>query len=222
MERHNWQDHPDYKDDRRNYREPQPPLDESAYRGAYRLDTHSRHHNETTYNGFDMDTRQQGGDYVYRRTRNLQDNDDYTGEQYRQSYPDSRHQKWHQVPYDPQTGGFGSRYGGDAGMGDSRSNIGGEHYPDDRARIGRDAGSNFSNDYGPDRYRNRPVENYGNMAGSLSYGYDGDYNANQEHNRHYNPLSGHVRSYRDTYTQRHPKRYGPPDNTGTNPDYDRY
>jgi hypothetical protein len=232
MERYNWHDRPGYGNDRRNYREQQQPrLDESAYRGAYRLDTDSSHHNETTYDGFDTDSGpQHGGDFVYRRSRNLQDNDGYTEDQYRQNYGDLRdqqnsnyRQQWTEEQYRPRSGGFGSRYGGSAGMEDSRSRFGGErNREDNRTRFGGSTGSNFNNDYGPDRYRNRPGENYGNMAGSLSFGYDGDYNSDPDYNRQYNPLSGEMRSYRDQYTERHPKRYGPPDKTGTNPDYDRY
>ncbi|MHC2990796.1 hypothetical protein OB13_04075 [Pontibacter sp. HJ8] len=233
MEPYNWHDQPGFWNDRPDYREreQQPRLDESAYRGAYRLDTDSRHHNVTTYDGFLTDSGpQHGGDFVYRRSRNLQDNDGYTENQYRQNYGDLRDQQnsahrqhWVEEQHHPRSGGFGSRYGGSAGMEDSRSGFGGAPSREDsRTRSGSSAGSNFNNDYGPDRYRSRPGENYGNMAGSLSVGYDGDFNADQNRNRHYDPLSGEIRNYRDQYTMRHPKRYGPPDKTGSNPDYDRY
>ena len=239
MERYNWQDRSGYSDDRSGYRDQeQQRLDESAYRGAYRLDTDSRHRNQTTYNGFDrhdqdphQGTGQHGGNYVYRLSRNLQDNDHYTENQYRQSYGDSRSQRsdnnyrqqWHEQR-SPQRSGFGSRYGGRAGMAGDQSHFGGDERQEGfRSHFGGSAGSNFNNDYGPDRYGSRgPGENYGNMAGSLSFGYDGDFNVDPYANRHYNPLSGELRSYRDQYVPRHPHRYGPPDKTGTNPDYDRY
>ncbi|WP_018478217.1 hypothetical protein [Pontibacter roseus] len=225
MERHNWQYREGYRDSRRgDFRDDRNRPDESSYRGAYRLDTDSRHRNETTFDGFDMNdrgTRQQGGDYVLRRSRNLQDNDDYTQNQYQQSYGDSRGQQQWSDQRRSDREGFGSRYGGAAGMEDRRTSFGGSRQDDDRQRFGGGAG-NFNNNYGPDRYSNRRGENYGNMAGSLSFGYDGDYNSDPDYNRHYNPLSGEMRSYRDHYTERHPRRYGPPDRTGSNPDYDRY
>ncbi|MDX5417906.1 MAG: hypothetical protein LPK09_01730 [Hymenobacteraceae bacterium] len=213
MERYDWQDRPQQRDDRRiNWEK-----DESHYRGAYRLDTDSRHHNETTYDGFDMESQgrrgnaQQGGDYVYRRSRNLQDNDNYTDYQYRQSYGDSHGRD-----------NFGSRYGGGAGMRDTSSRYENERrYRGGRTYYDRNTGSNFEANYGPDRYSHRPGENYGNMAGSLSYGYDGDTISDPDYNRPYNPMTGEMRSYRDTYRPR-PQRYGPPDRTGSNPDYDRY
>ena len=239
MERYNWQDRRGYPDDRSGYRDQEHrQLDESAYRGAYRLDTESRHRDETTYNGFNRneqnqdhyhDIEQHGGGYVYRRSRNLQDNDPYSGHQHRQSYGDSRlrgsdsnyRQQWHEQQR-PDSGGFGSRYGGRAGIERDQERFGGDKEREEGYRT-RFGGGNFSNDYGPDRYGSRePEENYGNMAGSLSYGYDGDFNVDPYAGRHYNPLTGELRSYRDQYIPRHQHRYGPPDKTGANPDYDRY
>jgi hypothetical protein len=218
MERYDWQERPYQRDDRSRNRE----ADESSYRGAYRLDTDSRHHNQSTYGGFDRgerDTQQHGGGYVYRRSRNLQDNDNYTRQQHRKS-PDERRAYGRDH--------FGSRYGGGPGMQESPSRDAGERrhederrYEDERIYYNRGTGSIFDVNYGPDRYRPHPGENYGNMAGSLSYGYDGGYNSDPDYNRRYNPLTGELRSYREDYPW-HPKRYGPPDNTASNPDYDRY
>jgi hypothetical protein len=107
MERYNnWQDRRD--DRRRDERRP----DESQYRGAYRLDEDEQY---STYNrsrqggmgnnGRDRYNEDQGGDYVYRRSRNLQDNDDYTERQYQQSY---RGGSSREGDYSD----FGGRYGG--------------------------------------------------------------------------------------------------------------
>jgi hypothetical protein len=229
MERYNnWQDR--YDDRRRDERR----SDESHYRGAYRLDEEG---DDSTYNrsrqgsqsrgnhgrSSDMQNRNryndndnQGGDYVYRRSRNMQDNDDYTERQHQRSYRGQDD--------------FGGRYGGSAGMRDSRSN-------DDERRGNSRSGSqqyddvyrhrtsgNFDGDYRPDNYPHRRGENYGNMAGSLSFGYDGDRNSDPDYNRRYNPLTGELRQPRrdEDGRQRQPRRYGPPDRTGSNPDYDRY
>ena len=213
----------DRQDDRRDDNR---RLDESQYRGAYRLDEDGHY---TTYNrsrqgdsGHDPHNDNHGGDYVYRRSRNLQDNDGYTQRQYQQSYQGNRARSG-------DYSNFGGRYGGSAGMRDSRSGYserGGESsressqsYDDD---YGRRISGNFDNDYRPDYYSRGPGENYGNMAGSLSYGYDGGYNSDPDYNRRYNPLTGEIRHRSNDHSQRRPHRYGPPDRTGTNPDYDRY
>ena len=58
MEGNNWNREQSYN---RNYnRGSESPMDPSMYRGAYRLDTESRHHNETTYDGFDLDSQRRG------------------------------------------------------------------------------------------------------------------------------------------------------------------
>ncbi|MBD1395915.1 hypothetical protein H9Q13_01955 [Pontibacter sp. JH31] len=211
MERNNWRDRPQQRDDRSiNW-----DRDESHYRGAYRLDTDSGHRHETTYDGFNRGNQghhgqaQQGGDYVYRRSRNLQDNDNYTDHQFRHSYDDNRGR-----------GNFEGRDG--AYRHDSPPRYESERrQAAERTYYDRNRRSNFEANYGPDRYRHRPGENYGNMAGSLSYGYDGDSISDPDYNRPYNPMTGEMRSYRDNYRNR-PQRYGPPDRTGSNPDYDRY
>ncbi|MBX0332893.1 hypothetical protein K3G39_06555 [Pontibacter sp. HSC-14F20] len=218
----NWQDRDDER--RRDGR----LLDESRYRGAYRLDEDGHY---STYNhsrqgdmgnsGRDPYNDNQGGDYVYRRSRNLQDNDGYTEHQYQQSNPGS---SLRQDNYND----FGGRYGGSAGM---RNNRSGYNEPNRNERSGNQqygdyyshrTASNFDADYRPDHYPHRRGENYGNMAGSLSYGYDGDDNSDPDYNRRYNPLTGELHQHDMNYQQRQPRRYGPPDNTGSNPDYDRY
>lgn len=210
----------DYRDNRRNNdRRP----DESQYRGAYRLDDegHYSTYNRSRQGGMDRDrhNEDQGGDYVYRRSRNLQDNDDYTERQYQQSYRGGRQGEYSD---------FGGRYGGSAGMRDSRS---GYNERNSRERGGTSdygdyyrsrTSGNFDGDYHPDNYPHRRDENYGNMAGSLSFGYDGDRNSDPDYNRRYNPLTGEMRQRQGDYEQRQPRRYGPPDRTGSNPDYDRY
>ncbi|WP_299708325.1 hypothetical protein [uncultured Pontibacter sp.] len=223
MERYNnWQDRHD--DRRRNERRP----DESQYRGAYRLDEDEHY---STYNrnrqgdmgnrGRDRYNEDQGGDYVYRRSRNLQDNDNYTERQYQQSY---RGDSSRQGNYS----GFGGRYGGSAGMRDNRSRYN-EGSRDSRSssqqygdQYSRRTSGNFDGDYRPDNYPHLRDENYGNMAGSLSFGYDGDRNSDPDYNRRYNPMTGEMRQRQSNYEQRQPRRYGPPDRTGSNPDYDRY
>lgn len=221
MERYNNNNWQDRRDDRR--RDERRPA-ESQYRGAYRLDEDGHY---STYNRSrqgDMGNRDrysdnQGGDYVYRRSRNLQDNDAYTERQYQQSY---RRGSSHEDDHD----NFGGRYGGGAGMRDNRSNYnersestrgGRQQYGD---YYGPRTSGNFDGDYRPDNYPHRRDENYGNMAGSLSFGYDGDRNSDPDYNRRYNPLTGEMRQRGSE--QRQPRRYGPPDRTGSNPDYDRY
>lgn len=221
MDRHNnWQDRRDDRahDNRR--------LDESQYRGAYRLDEDSHY---TTYNRSrhgdlgerDRNHDNHGGDYVYRRSRNLQDNDGYTERQYQQSYRGGS-------PGQRDYNDFGGRYGGSAGMRDNRSDYndrrgssrgGDQQYGD---YYSRRTSSNFDADYRPDHYPQRRGENYGNMAGSLSYGYDGGYNSDPDYNRRYNPLTGELRQRQGSYEQHQSRRYGPPDSTASNPDYDRY
>lgn len=221
MERYNnWQDRRDdrHRDSRR--------LDESQYRGAYRLDEDGHYSTYNRSNQDDMGNRgrhedNHGGDYVYRRSRNLQDNDGYTERQYQQSY---RGDNSRQGNYS----NFGGRYGGGAGMRDDRSRYGNEggnlredsQYYDDN--YGRRISGNFDGDYHPDNYPQRRGENYGNMAGSLSYGYDGGYTSDPDYNRRYNPLTGEIRHRSGNYQQGQPRRYGPPDRTASNPDYDRY
>lgn len=221
MDRHNnWQDR---RDDRTHDNR---LLDESKYRGAYRLDEEGQY--STYYRSNQGDTGHHhdnhGGDYVYRRSRNLQDNDGYTERQYQQSYRGGSARQG--VEND-----FGGRYGGSAGRRDSRSDYNersgssgsdNPYHPYHRNDYVHHASSNFDVYYGPDNLPYNPGENYGNMAGSLSYGYDGGYNSDPDYNRRYNPLTGELRQHQDSFEQPQPRRYGPPDNTASNPDYDRY
>jgi len=113
-------------------------------------------------------------------------------------YPDQdrsgNNRNWDEQ-YRPTSGGYGTSFGGGSSVGSVRSRI-----------DARDASrsSNFNNDYGPDNYRAGQGENYGNMAGSLSFGYDGTSNYDPDYNRHYDPMSGKRRSYHGNYTSRHP------------------
>jgi hypothetical protein len=172
-------------------------LNEDDYHHGYRSDNERNRHHDPTYDGFDLNDsmaqhydastyraeNNQGGDYVYRRDRDYQDD-------FNQS---ERH------PYENRNAG---------------------HYRD---RFG-DGDSLFNNSYAPDPYRNKNRnENYGNMAGSLSFGYDGDYNSDPHYRRRYNPMNGKIReNYGEEDSRRYPRTYGPPDNSGMNPDYDRY
>lgn len=184
-------------------------VDEDMYRGAYRFDNESDHSNETTYDGFDLNDSmarhnepynyrgetEQGGDYVYRRSRNTEDNN--------RRYSDS------------------NRYGNSDRSSQRRQNNYNQGYYEDSYG---DGNSNFNNSYAPDPYRNKNRDqNYGNMGGSLSFGYDGDYNSDPDYRRRFDPMSGKIRRNRDEdMRNRHPRHYGPPDPYGINPDYDRY
>lgn len=187
-------------------------VDEDMYRGAYRFDNESDHHNETTYDGFDLNDswsgerhrgnnrgeNNQGGDYVYRRSLNNQDND----RRYQEDYRRNNNASYRNASYRNGSDSYGGYY-------------------DDRFG---DGSSNFNNSYSPDPYRNQNRDqNYGNMAGSLSFGYDGDYNSDPDYRRRYDPMSGRIRNNREEERRRrHPNSYGPPDKFGINPDYDRY
>lgn len=231
MERYN----DDWQDRHENRRGDARRSDNDHHRGAYRLDEEgdystynrsNRSHQGNNSRYSDLGNRgpygnneNQGGDYIYRRSRNQQDNDDYTRHQQQDSYrggsanqrgyssgnPD-RHSSQGRPPYD----GGRQAQGGNA-----------QRYDEDYSR--RTAG-NFDADYHPDSYGRGRGENYGNMAGSLSYGYDGGRNSDPDYNRRYNPMTGEIRQRRheDDDRQRQPRRYGPPDRTGSNPDYDRY
>lgn len=215
MERYNRQDRTDYRDNRRDDRYDDRRSDDTHFRGAYRLDNESSSRNRSTYNmnntGSYRQNKEQGGDYVYRRSRNLQDNDGYTEQQYRHSYPSN-----------PDRNSYEGRSGNYSSMDRNFSRSEEQNRQTYRPRHNEGISGNFDGDYSPDRYSNRPGENYGNMAGSLSFGYDGDYNSDPDYNRRYNPLTGEIRQRQEDYSERHPRRYGPPDRTGSNPDYDRY
>lgn len=208
MERNNWNNRQGYTNDRNRSREKERRVDEDVYRGAYRLDNTSDHRNETTWDGFDRrdDRNRRGMDYNqdYNRNYNSDYNRNYNSDQrpYRSESEkgsdfsrDSRsqnrsgnNQSWDQQ-YQPTSGGYGTRFGGR------------ERDNQNRDRYGA---GNFNVDYSPDNYGSRTKGlNEGNMAGSLSFGYDGDNNADPDGNRRYDPLSGHRHS---NYESRRPER----------------
>jgi hypothetical protein len=78
MEGNDWYSRTGYTDYRNHYRGDDRPLDQSVFRGAYRMDNDSDHHNETTYNSFGRNRNrdeQQGGDYIYNRTGGMRHED---------------------------------------------------------------------------------------------------------------------------------------------------
>ncbi|GAB3539009.1 hypothetical protein GCM10027443_35020 [Pontibacter brevis] len=231
MERDNWNNRDRYNDNRNQNRGNDRRADEDSYRGAYRLDTTSDHRNETTWDGFDRNdrNRNQGGDNYNRnynsdysrnynsgqqgnRGRSSVGNFDYDRDnryQYQDRNGNSRN--WDEQ-YQPTSGGYGSRFGGNSGGnfgGYDRNERNNRHDSvrsriDDRNSSGWD---NFNSDYSPDNYAGRRSgANEGNMAGSLSFGYDGDRNSDPDWNRNYDPLSGERRSYHGNYQSRHPER----------------
>ena len=199
MERNEW-------NNRRSYGH---RVDEDSYRGAYRLDTSSNHRNETTWDGFDRhgDSNRRGTDYNrdYNRNYNNDYNRNYNSDQRRnrgESSGEDTYSRDSRSPYPsgnnrnpdeqfrPTSGGYHTRFGGS------------EKQIPERGAYGA---GNFNADYRPDNYGSGGA-NYGNMAGSLSYGYDGDYNADPDWNRRYDPLTGHRQSYHGHYESRHPER----------------
>ncbi|PRY15473.1 hypothetical protein CLV24_10294 [Pontibacter ummariensis] len=213
------------------------PVDEDRYRGSYRLDNSSEDRNESTWDWNERRNNGNGGRDNYNSNYNRDYNrnynndynrnynggnrmsdrsnfdDDYTRDsryQYRSDSGDSRN--WDEQ-YRPNSGGYGTRFGGNpngrnADIRSVRSRIA------DEDRYGT---SNFNGDYGPDNYGTGRGDNYGNMAGSLSYGYDGTSNYDPDWNRYYEPQSGERRSYHGNYTSRHPERSQYQNNASRNP-----
>ncbi|MCC9135973.1 hypothetical protein ACFSKU_16000 [Pontibacter silvestris] len=181
-------------------------IDRDAYRGAYRLDDDSSDRNKTTYNGserrndsgrhlnrynqltYEQDEQNQNSnqDYGYRQDWNNSYRNNRNDRDYNYNFGDNRHE-YRQGDYDrhwdeqyrPSSGGYGTRFGGDR--------------------------NNFDADYGPDHFKGSRDENYGNTAGSLSWGYNGIDNYDPDYNRSYNPLTGR-QSYHGDYSTRHPDR----------------
>lgn len=207
MEGNDWYNPTGYTDYRNHYRGDERPIDQDVFRGAYRFDNESRNRNETTYDGFDrrgrrhddsrsnhymQDNYNSGQSYYYNDNRNQDRDRNRDGDWNSNNRQNSRQQGYWM---DEET-----------------------HQPESLHRSTHVSG-NFEDRYNRDRYNNYGDDrNYGNMAGSLSYGYDGDYNADwDDNNRHYDPLTGHRRSYHGNYTSRHPEQ----DNTRNNRDFDR-
>ncbi|CAM3849180.1 hypothetical protein POKO110462_22035 [Pontibacter korlensis] len=210
----NYWNRDDDRDNRDRYDNRQR-TDEDSYRGAYRLDTTSDHRNESTWDGFDSrdQNRRRGNDYNqnYNNDYNRNYNQDYNSysrgndrnrgydhDNYNMNsrYRDSNNRDEHYR----STGGYGTRFGGDSNQ---------QHRSvHDRIsdRDGYSASGNFNPDYGPDYYGQGGGANYGNQAGSLSFGYDGSSNYDRDWNRHYDPLTGRRHSYHGNYTSRHPEQ----------------
>lgn len=213
MERNNWNERYSRDSDRSRYRGDATRTDEDSYRGAYRLDTTSDDRNKTTWDGFGQSNdrgRHQNTDFNrnYNRNYNSDYNRNYNSDQRREggrSSGDSHYQDRHgnnqgwDEQHQPNSGGFGTRFGGNG----SEQHRSVHDRISDRERFG---GGNFNSDYRPDNFRNNGGENSGNMAGSLSFGYDGDNNADPDWNRYYDPMSGHRRSYHGNYESRYPEQ----------------
>ncbi|WP_299821403.1 hypothetical protein [uncultured Pontibacter sp.] len=237
MEGMDWYNRTGYTDYRNHYRGDERPMDEDEYRGAYRLDTSSKHSNQSTWDW----NRDQGRDHSrnnynrdYNRNYNRDYNQDYnSGNQraghlanqrdYERDWSGNYHKD--RGGYDHDNQNMDSRYrrnDSDRSYKTSNSSDWNRNRNDDynshdrgqgshrsvRSRIDegnrdRSGSSNFNADYGPDRYGRGGGENYGNMAGSLSYGYDGANNHDPDWDRHYDPLSGRRQRKGGNYTSRH-------------------
>ncbi|WP_162426173.1 hypothetical protein [Pontibacter pudoricolor] len=181
-----------YTDYRNHYRGDERPIDQDVFRGSYRFDNDSPHHNETTYNGFREREERHESPRTYERRPELE-NREQNLNNYNTRAP-RRDRNQGRVPYN-----YGNRY--EQGYWQDEET----NQPESMYRS-RSVFGNFEGNYDPDRYRPRTRdENYGNMAGSLSVGYDGEWNADWEEHRYYNPLTGHRRSYHGNYTSRHPE-----------------
>ena len=211
MEGNDWYNRTGYTDYRNHFRGDDRPLDqrvfgakdpEDAYRGAYRFDNTSNHHNVSTYDW-----------QVGQPHRTLDRNEIRPQDSNRQNRPHDYERDW---------SGYYPNDRGEDLYDSSRSQ---PTYRDAYNRPDRPSYSNpqnesgygnFDEPYAPDHYRGNPGENYGNMAGSLSYGYDGGYNSNPDYNRMYDPLSGRIRDRQDD--ENAPRR----DRRPANGNYDRY
>lgn len=195
-----------YTDYRNNYRGDDRPIDQSVFRGAYRLDNDSPYHDETTYDGFDRRGERHESSRTYDRRPEYQSREQRF--YYNENQPRRRD---HDRDRDRNRFNYGSR--NSQGYWHDEET----QQPESMYRS-RSVFANFEGNYDPDRFRTRGRdESYGNMAGSLSVGYDGDWNADWEEHRYYNPLTGHRRSYHGNYTSRHPE----PGNERRDQDYDR-
>jgi hypothetical protein len=212
MEGNDWYNRTGYTDYRNHFRGDERHLDqrvfgakdpEDAYRGAYRFDNTSNHHNVSTY------------DWQVARPHRTEDRNDIR--------PQVSNQQNRQHDYERDWSGYyhndrdEDSYGNDRRrqqmLRDERQGPGSRSYNNPRDTSGY---GNFDEPYGPDRYTRHRGENYGNMAGSLSFGYDGGYNSNPDYNRMYDPLSGRIRNRQDDSDDARRDR------RNDNADYDRY
>ncbi len=200
MERNTWNNEPDYPNERnrREHLQNSPSRkDNDSYRGAYRLDNSSDHRNQSTWNGFEnRDNRDNRRHTDYNQDFNRNYNNDYN-----RNYNSSQQR---QTQYHPRDG----QYGNSQQQSNTGNQYRGSHRHDsvhDRIEDRDPYGAgNFNSDYRPDTFGRGGGENYGNMAGSLSYGYDGGNNSDPDWNSRYDPMSGHRRSYHGNYKTRHP------------------
>ncbi|WP_187261452.1 hypothetical protein [Pontibacter beigongshangensis] len=183
MERNNWNNrdrdfrhaHNSYEDSQEHSRRNnERRADPDTYRGAYRQDTTSDHRHVSTWNGFDRGPDNEWQGRNHRSAAHYQNRNRMGGDS------DSTYQRGGHESYGRQRE---ERFDSPAHRSHYRQQSFGP-------------GSNFNNDYGPDNYQHRRDENYGNMAGSLSFGYDGDRNSDPDANRYYDPLSGRIRDNR--------------------------
>ena len=229
MEGIDWYNRTGYTDYRNHYRGDDRPLDEDVYRGAYRLDTSSDHRNVSTWDWKRNQDRARGqNDYNrnYNRDYNRNYNRDYnTGNRRAGDLANRRdyERDWSGYYHNDRGGYDSDNYNTDSHYRSQNrpyrtSNSSDWSRDRDSSRFGQDSArtriddryrshpgsSNFNADYSPDSYGLGGGQNYGNMAGSLSYGYDGSSNYDPDWNREYDPLSGHRQSYHGHYTSRHP------------------
>lgn len=201
MEGNDWYNRTGYTDYRNHFRGDDRPIDQSVFRGAYRFDTESPHHNESTYYR-KVDRREEPRNYD--RTSDYYGSGNYNEGRERS---ENRNMPRNTNRYDERNRG---RHNRGFWMDEETQQ------PESMSRS-RSVFGNFESNYQPDPYYARRGENYGNMAGSLSAGYDGNRNADWNEHRYYNPLTGHRRSYRDSYTSRHTEQ----DNEQQGRDFDR-
>jgi hypothetical protein len=207
MERNDWNNRNRNwsEDNRRDHfrKEDNRPVNEDSYRGAYRFDNTSDHHNVSTWNGYgstEGHRNRNDNTSIHHNDRGY-DSDNYNRDsRYRDQdigYRSSNSANWNQQPRLNQRD-----------KDNQNRNYHSSNYESVHDRIvDHDpyGAGNFSANYGPDHYRHREGENYGNMAGSLSYGYDGSSNYDPDWNSMYDPQTGHRRSYHGYYTSRHPE-----------------
>lgn len=233
MERNEWNNRNRHTENRnRSYHDQDRRVDEDMYRGAYRLDNTSDHHNETTWDGYGSTEQNRGRRADYNRNYNRDYNNDYNRDynspkqhdrgydhdnynldsRYRDEahpYRTSNRSNWNQQQHRPYSGGYDTRFGGSQKQHQSVHNRIEDHDPW--------GAENFNANYAPDHYGQGGGENYGNMAGSLSYGYDGTTTFDPDWNSYYDPQSGHRRSYHGNYTSRHPEQGQYRENASRNP-----
>ncbi|MCJ8167370.1 hypothetical protein MKJ04_21190 [Pontibacter sp. E15-1] len=205
MERSTWNNSPQYPEDRdkRNrQRDNSPSQNPDSYRGAYRFETDRDPRNQSNWNRSEDHAdrnRNQGRSPDYNQDYNRNYNNDYNRNY---NYPTRDHRA---EPRQSARGNDRENFQ-DRSYGSQRNHVSqGHESVHDRIEDNDPYGvGNFNANYRPDTYRSGRGENYGNMAGSLSYGYDGSSNYNPDWNSRYDPLSGHRRSYHGNYETRHP------------------